>query len=120
MSTFICIYGYSFSVFLLVFPLCTIQSEILHWVLLLYGVASQTAFCVINLWVYLEKVENKRFIIIAVFTAIQAGLFLILKFYFFAEFNDKITESKESNVSAETVSEENNDVSKSDNDGKRF
>jgi hypothetical protein len=79
----ICIYGYSFGCFILVFLLCIIPIPWLHWLLMIYGMVNSTAFLVLNLMEYLEELENKLFIVFGIIGGAQIFLFLMFKLVFF-------------------------------------
>jgi len=49
----ICIYGYSFGCFILVFVLCIIPFSWLHWLLMIYGMINSSAFLILNIMEYL-------------------------------------------------------------------
>lgn len=53
LSQLICIYGYSFGCFILVFLLCIIPVSWLHWLLMIYGMINSSAFLILNLREYL-------------------------------------------------------------------
>ena len=52
-SQLICLYGYSFGCFVLVFLLCIIPVEWLQWLLMVYGMVNSIAFLVLNLMEFL-------------------------------------------------------------------
>ena len=49
----ICLYGYSFGCFILVFLLCIIPFSWLHWLLMIYGMANSIIFLIFNIREYL-------------------------------------------------------------------
>jgi hypothetical protein len=79
----ICIYGYSFGCFIIVFLLCIIPVFWLQVLLLIYGMANSSAFLVLNLREYLESLGQKSYIILGVIGAVQLFLFLMFRFVFF-------------------------------------
>jgi hypothetical protein len=84
----ICIYGYSFSIFIPVVIVCSIPFELTQWILIAYAVFSSTSLLLVNYWKELSKyMENKRYFIMGIVIVFQAGLFLTLKLYFFEKLN---------------------------------
>ncbi len=102
----ICTYGYSFTIFLPISIACSFPVEIMQWILIGYAVFSSTSFILVNYWKELSKyMTNKRYIIMAIVITCQAGLFIMLKFYFFkklSEHNDSDSSesAKDSNETA--------------------
>jgi hypothetical protein len=84
----ICTYGYSFSIFIPVVIACSVPYDLTQWILIAYAVFSSTSFILVNYWKELSKyMEKKRYLILAIILIFQAGLFLVLKLYFFEKFN---------------------------------
>ncbi len=79
----ICIYGYSFGCFVLVFLLCIVPAVWLHWLLMVYGTLNSIAFLVLNLTEYLESLEKKSYVVYGIIGAAQIFLFLMFKLVFF-------------------------------------
>ena len=96
----ICIYGYSFGCFVLVFLLCIVPAVWLHWLLMVYGTLNSIAFLVLNLTEYLESLEKKSYVVYGIIGAAQIFLFLMFKLVFF----DLIYETPEWSIRLETKS----------------
>lgn len=79
----ICIYGYSFGCFILVFLLCIFPWSWLHWLLMIYGMVNSTAFLVLNMREYLDGLDKKALVIFGIIGAAQIFLFLMFKMVFF-------------------------------------
>ena len=80
----ICLYGYSLSSFILVLVLCSIPSDIFHWLLMLYGVLNSSAFLIMNLNSEIESMNrSKAYLIYALIASCQITLFLVFKLVFF-------------------------------------
>ena len=63
----------------------------IQWILIGYAVFSATGLLIVSYWKELAKyVKNSRYIILAVIIAFQAGLFCMLKFYFFKKYNEAV------------------------------
>ena len=63
----------------------------MQWVLISYAVFSSTSFILVNYWKELSKyLDKKRYILMGVIFACQIGLFCVLKFYFFALYNENM------------------------------
>ena len=89
--TALCIYGYSYSIFVPVVLLCSIGHVVSQWIFLIYGVFQSTSFIIVNYWRELGKyVDKLRVIIILLIICCQMGLFFTFKLYFFQEFENEI------------------------------
>ena len=80
-----------------------------QWILLSYGVFSSTSLILVNYWKELSKyVDKKRYLILFFVLICQAGLFMILKFYFFEKFHstvyDNTTDSSTNSTSTNSTS----------------
>ncbi len=65
-------------------------NKLAQWILLAYGVFHSTSFILVNYWKELAKyMEKRRYILLGLICAFQAGLFLLLKLYFFEKFNEE-------------------------------
>ena len=79
----LCIYAYSFTIYIPVMILC-IPIEKFQWIFLFIGVLYSTGFLVINFWNELNKfVDNRKYFVIGIICIFQICLFLILKMKFF-------------------------------------
>ena len=88
----LCIYAYSFTIFIPISILC-IPFESLQWVLLLYAIASSTVFLLLNFQYELDRyVDNRKYFILGVILIFQICLFLVLKLKFFSHISDKVKE----------------------------
>jgi hypothetical protein len=86
----LCIYAYSFTVYIPIMFLC-IPFEILQWILLLYAVGSSTIFLFLNFQEELNKyVDNKKYFVLGVVVIFQICLLLTLKLQFFASIKSKV------------------------------
>jgi hypothetical protein len=87
----LCIYGYSYSIYLPIVILCAAGINIAQWILLTYAAAASTSFILVNYWKEMGKyINKKRYILIVFIIACQLGLFLIMKLYFFQRFTEEI------------------------------
>ena len=103
--TALCIYGYSYSIFVPVILLCSSGFVMTQWILLSYGVFQSTSFIIVNYWRELGKyVDKLRLIIISLIIVCQMGLFFALKFYFFEEFEDEFSNNNMANALNQTKS----------------
>lgn len=88
----LCIYGYSFSIYIPVCLICTPFPK-LQGILLFIGVFFSSALLLVNFWKELNKYQgNKSYIILVVIGIFQVSLFLVLKFSFFAKITKTIQE----------------------------
>ncbi len=89
--TALCIYGYSFTVFIPVILLCSIGHVVAQWIILSYAIFQSTSFIIVNYWRELGKyVDKLRLIIILLVIVCQLGLFFTLKLYFFQKFEEEV------------------------------
>ena len=90
----LCIYGYSFSIYIPIVLVCAIGVNIAQWILLSYAAGASTSFILVNYWREMGKyVDKLRYIIIILIIGCQAGLLFIFKLYFFEEFESNLTEN---------------------------
>ena len=91
-ATALCIYGYSYTIFVPVVLLCASGYVISQWIFLAYGCFQSTSFILVNYWREMGKfVDKLRLIIILLIIGCQLGLFFILKLYFFQQFEEEIS-----------------------------
>lgn len=89
--TALCIYGYSYSIFIPVIIVCSVGYVSTQWIVLLYGVFQSTSFIIVNYWKELGKyVDKLRIIIIIMVIFCQMALFFTLKLYFFQKFEEEV------------------------------
>jgi hypothetical protein len=87
-ASVICIYGYSLTIFIPVVIACSVPIDLMQWFLIAYAVFHSTSLVLVNYWKELSKyMERKRYFLMAIIIICQAGLFLVLKLYFFEELN---------------------------------
>lgn len=68
-----------------------------------YAVFSSTSLILVNYWKELSKyLDKKRYLIIFIVLICQAGLFMILKFYFFEEFSKNVINNDTKNPTNNT------------------
>ena len=56
----ICIYGYSYTIFLPIIIVCSIPNNLLQWILLAYGIVSSTSLIIMNLGKALASMEKGK------------------------------------------------------------
>jgi hypothetical protein len=84
----ICTYGYSYSIFIPVVIICSFPIDLMQWIVIGYAVFSSTSLIIVNYWKELSKyMEKKRYLIVGIIIGVQAGLYLVLKLYFFETLN---------------------------------
>ena len=92
--TALCIYGYSYSIFVPVILLCASGYVVAQWIVLSYAVFQSTSFIIVNYWRELGKyVDKLRVIIILLIIFCQMALFFTLKLYFFQQFEEEVQEN---------------------------
>ncbi len=101
--TALCIYGYSYSIFIPVILICSSGYVVTQWILLIYGVFQSTSFIIVNYWRELGKyVDKLRIIIILLIIFCQMGLFFTFKLYFFQKFEEEINNNNMINALNQT------------------
>ena len=101
--TALCIYGYSYSVFIPVILLCASGYVFTQWIVLSYGFLQSTSFIIVNYWRELGKyVDKLRLIIILLIIGCQCGLVFTLKLYFFQQFEEEINNNNMYNALNQT------------------
>ena len=87
----ICIYGYSYTIFLPIIIVCSIPNHLLQWILLGYGIVSSTSLIIMNLSKALASMEKgKKIAIIVIIFIFQVIIFFMLKLYFFKHLNKEL------------------------------
>ena len=101
----LCIYGYSYSIFIPVFLLCSSGYVFTQWIVLAYAVFQSTSFILVNYWRELGKyVDKLRFIIIILIISCQLALFFAVKLYFFEQFEEEVNNNNMINALNQTLS----------------
>ena len=97
----ICIYGYSYTIFLPITIICSIPSQILQWVLLGYAILSSSSLIIMSISKYLSEIsKGKKIALIIIIIIFQLIIFGVLKFYFFKHLNKELEEIEEGTVEA--------------------
>lgn len=92
----VCIYGYSYTVFIPVIFICASGFNVAQWILLAYAVGHSSSFIIVNYWREMGKyVDKMRIIITCLIISCQVGLFFVLKLYFFEKFEAEIIKNME-------------------------
>jgi hypothetical protein len=87
----ICIYGYSYTIFLPIIIVCSIPNNLLQWILLAYGIVSSTSLIIMNLSKGLASMDKgKKIVIIIIILIFQVIIFFMLKLYFFKHLNKEL------------------------------
>ena len=95
----ICIYGYSYTIFLPITIICSIPSQILQWVLLGYAILSSSSLIIMSISKSLSEVtKGKKIALTIIIIIFQLIIFGVLKFYFFKHLNKELEESDEETV----------------------
>ena len=100
----ICVYGYSYTIFLPITIICSIPSQLLQWLLLAYAILSSSSLFIMSIGKSLSEItKGKKIAIIVIIIIFQFILFCVLKFYFFKHINKELDESDESSQEVEVV-----------------
>lgn len=91
----ICVYGYSYTIFLPITIICSIPSQLLQWLLLAYGLISSSSLFIMSISKSLAEItKGKKLAIIIIIIIFQLILFCVLKFYFFKKINKELDENE--------------------------
>ena len=95
----ICVYGYSYTVFLPITIICSIPSQLLQWLLLAYALISSSSLVIMSIGKSLSEItKGKKIAIIIIIIIFQFILFGVLKFYFFKKINKELDESDANDI----------------------
>ncbi|KAG0585986.1 hypothetical protein M758_2G053700 [Ceratodon purpureus] len=81
-----CLYGYSLFVFIPASFLCVVPWDIMRWVVVGVAGVMSAGFLAINIRTHIKTASERWFLIVTSSAAIQLGLALVLKLYFFTYF----------------------------------
>ena len=103
----ICVFGYSYTIFLPITIICVIPSQILHWIFLGYAILSSSSLIIMSISKTISDIsKGKKIAIIVIIIIFQLVIFGVLKFYFFKHLNKKLEgedEEKEANEIAKNI-----------------
>ena len=86
----ICIYGYSYTIFLPIIIVCSIPNQLLQWILLAYAIFSSTSLIIINISKSFVNSGKGKFAVIIIICIFQIVIFFVLKLYFFKHLNKEL------------------------------
>jgi hypothetical protein len=90
-ASVICIYGYSYTIFLPIIIVCSIPNQLLQWILLTYAIFSSTSLIIISVSKSFVNVDKgKKLAIIIIICIFQIVIFFVLKLYFFKHLNKEL------------------------------
>ena len=91
----ICVYGYSYSIFLPITIICSIPNSLLQWALLAYAIFSSTSLIIVNVAKSFGEVgKGKKLVVIILICIFQIIIFFVLKLYFFKHLNKELLDEK--------------------------
>jgi len=94
----VCVYGYSFAIFIPVAFVCSYPSGFIQFIAIIYGIAISTIFLLLNFSKELNSYMPKsKYIILGLLGAVQVAIFLTFKFYFFGMVYDTTTPAPNAN-----------------------
>ena len=103
--TALCIYAYSYTIFIPVILLSSSGYVMTQWLLLAYGFFQSTSFIIVNYWRELGKyVDKLRVIIILLIIGCQGILVFTFKLYFFQQFEEEVSNNNMYNALNQTKS----------------
>ena len=89
----ICVYGYSYTIFLPVTIICSIPSQLLQWIFLGYAILSSSSLIIMSISKSISEIpKGKKIAIIIIIIILQLIIFGVLKFYFFKHLNKELEE----------------------------
>ena len=125
-ASVICVYGYSYTIFLPITIVCSLPNQLLQWILLAYAIFSSTSLIIMSIAKSFDSVGNgKKFAIIIIICIFQLIIFLVLKLYFFKHLNKELLDENPedtaltslisdtiTNIANNTNNTEGNDIGK--------
>lgn len=88
----ICIYGYSYTIFLPIIIICCIPNNLLQWLMLAYAIFSSTSLIIMSITRTMSSVQKgKKIGTIVIICIFQIVVFFVLKLYFFKNLNKELT-----------------------------
>ena len=104
-ASIICIYGYSYTIFLPITIICSIPSQVLQWIFLGYAILSSTSLIIMSISKSISKIQKgKKIAIIIIIIIFQLIIFVVLKFYFFKHLNKELDGNEEEENTSEIIS----------------
>lgn len=90
-ASVICVYGYSYTIFLPIIIVCSLPNQLLQWILLAYAIFSSTSLIIMSIAKSFDSVgTGKKFGVIIIICIFQLVIFLVLKLYFFKHLNKEL------------------------------
>ena len=87
----ICVYGYSYTVFLPIIVVCSIPNQLLQWILLAYAIFSSTSLIIMNISRSFTSVtKGKKLAVIIIICVFQIIIFFVIKLYFLKHINKEL------------------------------
>ena len=87
----ICVYGYSYTIFLPIIIVCSIPKQLLQWILLAYAIFSSTSLIIMNISKsFISVTKGKKMAVIIIICIFQIIIFFVLKLYFFKHLNKEL------------------------------
>ena len=91
----ICVFGYSYTIFLPITIICIIPSQVLHWITLGYAILSSSSLIIMSISRTISDIsKGKKIALIVIIIIFQLTIFFVLKFYFFKHINKKLDEEE--------------------------
>ena len=91
----ICVFGYSYTIFLPITIICIIPSQVLHWITLGYAILSSSSLIIMSISRTISNIsKGKKIALIVIIIIFQLTIFFVLKFYFFKHINKKLDEEE--------------------------
>lgn len=104
-APFICVYGYSYTIFLPVTIICSIPNQILQWILLAYAIFSSTSLIIMSISrTFASITKGKKLAVIIIICIFQVIIFFVMKLYFFKHLNKLEGENPEGTTLIENSS----------------
>ena len=87
----ICVYGYSYTIFLPITIVCSIPNQLLQWILLAYAIFSSTSLIIMNISrAFVSVTKGKKLAVTIIICIFQIVIFFVLKLYFFKHLNKEL------------------------------
>ena len=100
----ICVYGYSYTIFLPIIVVCSIPNQLLQWILLAYAIFSSTSLIIMNISkTFTSVTKGKKLAIIIIICIFQIIIFFVLKLYFFKHLNNELDKDNANDTTSDNT-----------------
>ena len=103
-ASVICVYGYSYTIFLPITIVCSLPNQLLQWILLAYAIFSSSSLIIISIAKSFVSIgKGKKFAVIIIICIFQMVIFFVLKLYFFKHLNRELLDENLEDTTLSTL-----------------